>query len=156
DYLGLWSWRGSGHSLTLKQELAQTQKVLAALECARDAIESPPRVGGIINWAGDALAAMAALTTKVKRHHNNLEAAIKGRPHFRMEAPVDGGSSGRSYNARKVHTEYWAALVLLWQTITRQKRQRGLSEFVLACSAPAFPKQTTKKSVRRFLDRMPQ
>ena len=75
---------------------------------------------------------------KAKRHVDRLTA--------------EGSRS--SVNARKVHIEYWDALVLLWQAIAanrnRRQRERNLNPFLLACSTPAFPKVTSKSRVNDF------
>jgi hypothetical protein len=155
DYLGLWSWRANARSLTLNQERDRTQEVLDVLKRAQDVLESPPRVGFVCRVAGDLPGRLGALIDKIERHRDMLEDAIKGKPHFRLETATSG-SSGSSDNARRVHSEYWNKLVLLWQTITRRKRQRGLTEFLRACSKPAFKDQTTEQSVRSFLARMRQ
>jgi hypothetical protein len=153
DYLGLWSWRANACSLTLKQELARTQEVLDVLKRTQDVLVEAPRVGFVCRAAGDLPGRLGTLIDKIDRHRDMLEDAVRGKPRFRLEAAATGGSSGSSDNARKAHTEYWDKLVLLWQTITHRKRQRGLTEFLRACSKPAFKDQTTEGSVRSFLAR---
>jgi hypothetical protein len=156
DYLGLWSWRANAWSLTLKQELARTQEASDVLKRAQDVLVKVPRVGAVSRAAGDLPGQLGALIDKIDRHCDMLEDAVRGKPHFRLEAAATGGSGGSSDNARKAHTEYWDKLVLMWQTITHRKQQRGLTKFLHACSKPAFKDQTTENGVRSFLARMRQ
>jgi hypothetical protein len=136
DYRGLLQ----GFSLTPKYEAARIRRVLDALERSCHVLNSS-RVGFVSYAAGDMREAVRAFTVKAKRHLDKLMAT----------------GSRSSVNARKVHIAYWGELVLLWQTITNQKRRRqrrrGLSEFLLACSAPAFPEATTKSSITSFLSK---
>ena len=135
DYRGLSHWDGS---LTPKQEAAKIQRVLHTLERARLALTSSG-VGFISYESGGVREAVGALIAKAERHRDKLLAL----------------SNRSSANARKVHIEYWRELVVLWEAITagQNRRRRALSYFLLACSAPAFPKTATKGRLRRFLDR---
>jgi hypothetical protein len=58
-------------------------------------------------------------------------------------------------NASKVHREYWTALTRLWCKATAhkadQRRQKHLIKFLIACSEPLFPRQTTDSKVTAFV-----
>jgi hypothetical protein len=152
DYRGLSRWRKEGYSLTPKQEAAEIQKALNALDRAYRTLNSS-RVGIVYfdlrAWppvdhnkpgyeAGAACAAMRALTIKLKRYHDKLTAL--------------GHRSGA--NARKVHIEYWGELVVLWKAITAGQEPRGgLSHFLFVCSSPTFPEETTQDHIRNFLNK---
>ena len=73
------------------------------------------------------------------------------RLHDRLMA--EGSQS--SANARSAHWEYWDWLSLLWQAITAGKtprlRERGLNSFLLTCSEPVFPDETSKSTINDFL-----
>jgi len=73
------------------------------------------------------------------------------RLHDRLMA--EGSQS--SANARSAHWEYWDWLSLLWQAITAGKtprlRERGLNSFLLTCSGPVFPDETSKSTINDFL-----
>jgi hypothetical protein len=139
DYRGLSRMRKEGCSLTPKQEAAEIQKVLSALERAHFTLNSS-RVGIIAFGSfgsGAIREAMSAYIAKLKRYRDGLMAS---QPR----------SSG---NARKVHIEYWGELVVLWKAITAGQAPRGL-HFLYACSAPAFPEETIQGRIRTFLDQL--
>jgi hypothetical protein len=131
DYRGLSQWDSS---LTPKQEAAKIQKVLQALAGAHLALTSSG-VGFISYESGNAREAVGALIAKAERHRDRLLAR--------------GNRS--SANAHKTHIEYWRELVVLWEAITSDQAHRP-HRFLLACSVPAFPAETTKSRIRRFLD----
>src|SRR5262249_18297480 len=117
------------------------------------------RVGFISYEGGDAREAITTIIANTKRRLKKLNA--------------EGSSSSK--NARKVHIEYWGKLMLLWQTIIRNRtsqlprrqRNEALSQFLLACSEPAFPEEmqrsspsssrppTTKSRIASFLKKTP-
>ena len=136
DYRGLAAYSKQGNSLTPLQEAGELREKLKKLEPARAALNS--RLLQFIPQTPDALEALTVVIAKVKRHVDRLTAE---------------GSSSR-VNARKVHIEYWGKLMLLWQAITadqnRRQRERALDPFLLACSTPAFPQETSKSKVNDF------
>jgi hypothetical protein len=136
DYRGLWSWRKEGRSLTPKQEAAEIQEALNALEDVRRILNSS-RVGFIAYGAGDFREAMSAFTAKAERWRDGLKAM----------------GSRSNANARKVHIEYWGELVSLWRTIAAGQAPRALNHFLYVCSAPVFP-ETTKGRIRSFLNQL--
>jgi len=136
DYRGLAAHRKQRDSLTPRQEAAEIRKELNKLEPARAALDS--RLLLFISETADAREALTVVIARAKRHVDRLTA--------------EGSQS--SFNARKVHIEYWGKLVLLWQAITadqnQQQRERGLAPFLLACSGPTFPEATSKNNVKNF------
>jgi hypothetical protein len=62
--------------------------------------------------------------------------------------------SHSSVNARSAHWEYWDWLSVVWHAITAGKtlrlRERGLNSFLLACSGPVFPDETSKSKINDF------
>jgi hypothetical protein len=136
DYRALSCWRKERRSLTPKQEAAEIQKVLNALERARFTLNSS-RVGIITRESGAVHEAMSAFTAKLKRWRDGLKAM----------------DSRSNINARKVHIEFWGELAVLWKAITAGQAPRGPSHFLYVCSAPAFP-ETTQGRIRTFLDQL--
>ena len=145
DYRGLAAHSKRGDSLTPRQEAAEIQEILNKLEAARAALNSRlldfiPQTAAVGPEPQTAVAreALTVIIDKAKRHVDRLTA--------------EGSRS--SVNARKVHIEYWGALVLLWQAITanrnRRQRERNLNPFLLACSTPAFPEAASKSRVNDF------
>jgi hypothetical protein len=145
DSRGLAAYRKQGDSLTPRQEAAEIQEILNKLEAARAALNSrlldfiPQKTAvGPEPQTAVAREALTVIIDKAKRHVDKLTA--------------EGSRS--SVNARKVHIEYWDALVLLWQAITadqnRRPRERGLNSFLLACSKSVFPDETSKSNIKNF------
>jgi hypothetical protein len=137
DYRGLLQFRKKRWALTPKQEAAEIQKVLDALEHARVTLASS-KVGFVCFGSSDVREAMGAFTVKAERWRDGLKAM----------------TSRSSTNARKVHIEFWGELVTMWKAITAGQAPRGLSPFLYVCSAPAFPEETTQGRIRTFLDRL--
>ena len=136
DYRGLAAYSKRGHSLTPLQEADEIGEKLKKLEPARAALDS--RLLQFIPQTAAAREALAVVIAKAKRHVDKLRA--------------EGSRS--SVNARKAHILYWGMLMLLWQATTanqnRRQRERSLNPFLLACSTPAFPEETSKSRVNDF------
>src|SRR5262249_53296338 len=101
DYRGLAAYRKQGDSLTPRQEAAEIQEILNKLEAARAALNSrlldfiPQTAVGPEPQTAVAREALTVIIDKAKRHVDKLTA--------------EGSRS--SVNARKVHIEYWDALL---------------------------------------------
>jgi hypothetical protein len=134
-YRGLAAYSKRGGSLTPWQEATEIRKELNKLEPARAALDS--RLLLFIPETADAREALTVVIARAKRHVDRLTA--KG--------------SQSSFSARKAHIEYWGKLVLLWQAITADQnlqRKRGLNSFLIACSKPVFPEETSKSNINNF------
>jgi hypothetical protein len=135
-YGGLAAYSKQGGSLTPWQEAAEIRKELNMLEPARAALDSQLLL--FIPETADAREALTVVIARAKRHVDWLT--------------TQGSQS--SFNARKVHIEYWGKLMLLWQAITadqnQQQRERGLALFLLACSGSTFPEATSKNNIKNF------
>ena len=134
DYLGLAEFIKQGKALTPRQEAAEIREALNKFARPLAA----------------ALALDNSLTFSFSPHREDVSKALAPfiahaqRFHDRLMAE---GSYNR-FNAHKAHIEYWGKLVLWWRTRTPGRRQRkeALSQFLLACTKPAFSEQMLQSS----------
>src|SRR6516165_1941554 len=134
DYLGLAEFIKQGKALTPRQEAAEIREALNKFARPLAA----------------ALALDNSLTFSFSPHREDVSKALAPfiahaqRFHDRLMAE---GSYNR-FNAYKAHIEYWGKLVLWWRTRTPGRRQRkeALSQFLLACTKPAFSEQMLQSS----------
>jgi len=143
DYRGLAAYSKQGEALTPLQEAAEIQEILNKLEAARAALNSRlldfiPQTAAVGPEPQSAVAreALTVIIDKAKRHVDKLTAE---------------GSRSR-FNAHKAHIEYWGKLVLWWRSRTPRRRQRkeALSQFLLACTKPAFSERMLRSSSSGF------
>ena len=153
-YRGRAVCRKHGDFLTPRQEAAEIQEAVKTLEAARVALGSPTLL--LIPDTEGTCEALDRHIADAKRKCDRLMAT----------------KSPSRLNARKEYSECWEKLLLLWQTMIaqtgtlpgRQQRKEALSQFLLACTEPAFPElrsssgsrlRTTTKSSRiaSFLNR---
>ena len=148
EYYGRAVYRKQSHSLTPRQEAAEMQEALNWLEPVRagfalESISKParaafdPRLLHFIRETTVACEVLTVIITKLKRRVAKLRAEDSRSP----------------FNARKTHIEYWGRLVLLWQAITADQnlqRKRGLNSFLIACSTPVYPEETSKSNINNF------
>src|SRR5262245_12129198 len=151
-YRGRAVCRKHGDFLTPRQEAAEIQEAVKTLEVARDTLGSATLL--LIDTAGTC-EALDRHIADAKRKCDRLMAT----------------KSPSRLNARKEYSECWEKLLLLWQTMIaqtgtlpgRQQRKEALSQFLLACTEPAFPelrsssgsrlRTTTKSRIASFLNR---
>jgi hypothetical protein len=84
----------------------------------------------------------------------NLEPFIKELEDCRDRLTAMGGNQGKSNNT--AHNLFWKKLMLVWYAETGKGIARGQkypANFLLACSEPYFPKETSPKAVDTFVQR---
>ena len=153
-YRGRAVCRKHGDFLTPRQEAAEIQEAVKTLEAARVALGSPTLL-----FIPDTEGTCEALDRHIADAKRKCDRLMATKSPSRL-------------NARKEYSECWEKLLLLWQTMIaqtgtlpgRQQRKEALSQFLLACTEPAFPElrsssgfrlRTTTKSSRiaSFLNR---
>ena len=127
DYLGLAEFIKQGEALTPRQEAAEIRGALSKLEAARATLDN-------------------SMTFLFSPHSKALAPFIAHAQRFHDRLMAEG--SYNRFNAYKAHIEYWGKLVLWWRTRTPGRRQRkeALSQFLLACTKPAFSEQMLQSS----------
>jgi hypothetical protein len=85
--------------------------------------------------AGRARAGLKALAAELERCRATLMA-----------------TSGR-IGARDVHIRFWTELRQVWRANVRKGTNKRLAKFVIACSEPFFPEETTDTAVSAFIER---
>jgi len=152
-YRGRAVCRKHGDFLTPRQEAAEIREAVKTLEVARDTLGSLTLL-----FIPDTEGTCEALDRHIADAKRKCDRLMATKSPSRL-------------NARKEYSECWEKLLLLWQTMIaqtgtlpgRQQRKEALSQFLLACTEPAFPelrsssgsrlRTTTKSRIASFLNR---
>ena len=133
------------------------QRAPGALTPRQEAAEIREALNKFARPLAAALSLDNSLTFSFSPHRETVSKAlapfIAHAQRFHDRLMAEGSQS--SANARSAHWEYWDWLSLLWQAITAGKtprlRERGLNSFLLTCSEPVFPDETSKSTINDFL-----
>jgi hypothetical protein len=127
---------------TPKQQIPRVQKLLAALEMTRTALEDTYLGCEALPGEEAYRVTLTDFIFELQQHRAKLMAI---------------GNSGR-LNAAQTHTDYWNKLAQWWNRragtpVQQRLYSPSLKDFLMACSAPIFPKETTIQAIASFIKR---
>jgi hypothetical protein len=91
------------------------------------------------------------------RIRTDLEAYIAELERCRNELAATGTSRGKGN--RKLHVQFWDALTRIWRDNVGEgvkwDRSNHLAKFLIACSEPFSPEDTTGGAISAYIERLP-